>query len=178
MKKYWQSVEEHKQDLQAAESKPEEVKQKREPEFPIEGLTDDEIKGKSNRRDFLKMLGFTVWYAAIATSCETPVRKAIPYLNQPQEIVPGIANYYASSFFDGQDYCSILVKTREGRPIKIEGNELSPISQGGTSARVQSSVLSLYDEARFKFPMKGKAETDWNTVDAGLEKNVRSILRS
>jgi len=176
MKKYWQSVEEHKQDLQAAESKPEEVKQKREPEFPIEGLTDDEIKGKSNRRDFLKMLGFTVGYAAIATSCETPVRKAIPYLNQPQEIVPGIANYYASSFFDGQDYCSILVKTREGRPIKIEGNELSPISQGGTSARVQSSVLSLYDEARFKFPMKDKAETDWNTVDGeintGLDKAV------
>ncbi len=165
MKKYWQSIEEYKQESQPA---PEEIKQERSPEFSIEGLSDDEIKGRSNRRDFLKMLGFTVGYAAIATSCETPVRKAIPYLNQPQEIIPGVANYYASTFFDGQDFCSILVKTREGRPIKIEGNELSPITRGGTSARVQSSVLSLYDDARFKGPMKGKEDTDWDTVDGEI----------
>jgi len=46
-----------------------------------------------------------------------PVRKAIPFLNQPEEIIPGVANYYASTFYDGHDYCSILVKNREGRPI-------------------------------------------------------------
>merc|ERR1711991_279843 len=54
------------------------------------------------------MLGFTVGYATLAASCETPVRKAIPYLNQPEEVTPGVANYYASTFYDGHDYGSIL----------------------------------------------------------------------
>ena len=162
MKKYWQSIEEYKHSLQPENrDKPSEP----EPGFSIEGLTPDEIKGKASRRDFLKMLGFTVGYAAIATSCETPVRKAIPYLNKPDELVPGISNYYASTFFDGKDYCSILVKNREGRPIKIEGNELSPISAGSTSARVQSSVLSLYDDARYKGPLKNKEQSDWAVID-------------
>ncbi|MEA3477570.1 MAG: molybdopterin oxidoreductase, partial [Bacteroidota bacterium] len=175
MKKYWQSIEEYKQNSNPAEDNSKLEKQESNAEFPIEGLTDDEIRGKSNRRDFLKMLGFTVGYAAIATSCETPVRKAIPYLNQPQEVVPGIANYYASTFFDGQDYCSILVKTREGRPIKIEGNELSPISRGGTSARVQSSVLSLYDEARFREPLKKNEKADWETIDAEIISKLEKL---
>ncbi len=169
MKKYWRSIEEYqaiqKQDIEKKEP---------EPEFSIEGMSDEEIKGKSNRRDFLKMLGFTIGYATIAASCETPVRKAIPYLNQPEEITPGVANYYASTFYDGHDYCSILVKTREGRPIKIEGNELSSISKGGTNAKTQASVLNLYDNARLKSPRKNGEKTDWASIDkeiiAELEK--------
>jgi len=102
----------------------------------------------SNRRDFLKYLGFGLGAATVAASCEIPVRKAIPYVIKPDAIVPGIATYYASSFAQGGDYCSILVKTREGRPIKIEGNSLSSVSKGGTSARAQASVLSLYDTSR------------------------------
>src|ERR1700759_3732495 len=74
--------------------------------------------GNSSRRDFLKMLGFSVTAAAVAASCEMPVRKTIPYIWRPEEIAPGIANFYASTFYQGGDYCAVLVKTREGRPIK------------------------------------------------------------
>ena len=72
----------------------------------------------------------------------------------PEEITPGEALYYASSYVNGSDYCSILVKTRDGRPIKIEGNPESGITRGGTSARVQASVLDLYDMSRFRGPLK------------------------
>ena len=139
MKKYWKSLDELK-DIQG-----ESAEKKAEPEFSVEGLTEQEVtsKVKSSRRDFLKMLGFSVGTAALAASCEAPVRKAIPYLNQPEEVTPGMANYYASTFFDGRDYCPIVVKVRDGRPIKIEGNKLSTITRGGTSARIQGSVLSL-----------------------------------
>lgn len=163
MKKYWRSIDEYKtlqKDL--------EIIKDPDMEFSVEGMSDEEMKGKTNRRDFLKMFGFSIGFATIATSCETPVRKAIPYLIQPEEITPGIANYYASTFYDGHDYCSILIKTREGRPIKIEGNELSPISKGATNARVQASVLNLYDNARLKAPHKNGSPSDWAHVDGEI----------
>ncbi len=110
----------------------------------------------ASRRDFLKYLGFGLGAATIAASCEIPIRKAIPYVVKPDEIVPGIANYYASSFVQGGDYCAVLVKTREGRPIKMEGNSLSPVTHGGTSARTQASVLSLYNTSRVDGPYRIK----------------------
>lgn len=122
---------------------------------------------ESSRRDFLKYLGFGMTAATIA-SCDIPVRKAIPYVTKPDSIVPGVAAYYASTFVQGGDYVPVLVKTREGRPIKIEGNSMSPITGGGTSARVQASVLGLYDTSRFDGPyrvIEGKAVSKRNHVD-------------
>ena len=122
-------------------------------EFPAtltDALQSENNGFASNRRDFLKYLGFGVGAATIAASCEIPVKRAIPYVVKPDTIVPGIANYYASSFVQGGDYCSVLVKTREGRPIKIEGNSMSGVTKGGTSARAQASVLSLYDINRIQ----------------------------
>lgn len=122
-----------------------------------------------NRRDFLKFLGFSVGAATIAAGCDIPIKRAIPYVVKPDTIVPGIANYYASTFVNGGDYCPVLVKTREGRPIKIEGNDLSPITGGGTSARAQASVLSLYDTSRLSGPKMKSGDswkdTDWAEVD-------------
>jgi molybdopterin-containing oxidoreductase family iron-sulfur binding subunit len=172
MKQYWRSIEEQKK-LTGAH--PVEYTPGAMPEFSVEGLSEEEKSGKHSRRDFLKLLGFSVSYAAVANSCEMPVRKAIPYLNKPEEIVPGVANYYASTFFDGHDYCSILVKSREGRPIKIEGNELSKLTRGGTTARVQASVLSLYDLARLKGPMKDKSLTSWGTMDQEIPARLKEI---
>src|SRR5210317_1335471 len=97
---------------------------------------------QSSRRDFLKFLGFSTAAATLA-ACEGPVKKSIPYVIQPDEIVPGVANYYATTIADGYDFASVLVKTREGRPIKIENNDLA--SGGGANARVNASVLDLYD---------------------------------
>ncbi|NJB85052.1 molybdopterin-containing oxidoreductase family iron-sulfur binding subunit [Lewinella marina] len=110
---------------------------------------------EATRRDFLKYLGFGMTAATIA-SCDIPVRKAIPYVSKPDTIVPGVATYFASTFVQGGDYVPVLVKTREGRPIKIEGNSMSPITEGGTSARAQASVLSIYDTSRFDGPFRVK----------------------
>ena len=140
---------------------------------------------QSNRRDFLKYLGFGVGAAAVAAGCDIPVKTAIPYVIKPESIVPGVATYYASTYVDGGDSCPVLVKTREGRPIKIEGNDLSEATHGGTSARVQASVLSLYDTNRFKKPMMRDGETfgaiSWEDLDKAVgsklaaAKNIRIL---
>lgn len=118
-----------------------------------------------SRRDFLKMMGFGVAAVSLA-ACEAPVRKAIPYINKPLDVDPSLPNYYASTYINGGDYCSILVKVREGRPIKIEGNPLSGVTRGGTSGQVEASVLSLYDNARLRFPRVGdNRRASWEEVD-------------
>ncbi len=119
-----------------------------------------------NRRDFLKMMGFGMTAVTLA-ACEAPIRKVIPYVNKPEDIDPGIANWYASTYTNGGDYCSILVKTREGRPIKVEGNALSSVTQGGVTAQVEASVLSLYDNARLRGPKRGgqTGNMTWEDLD-------------
>jgi MoCo/4Fe-4S cofactor protein with predicted Tat translocation signal len=130
---------------------------------------DSVLEVGSSRRDFLKYLGFSIGAATLAASCDIPVKKALPYVVKPDEIVPGVATYYASSFVNGGDYCPVLVKTREGRPIKVEGNVLSSLTKGGTDARVQASVLSLYDTHRHQSPLKnagGKwSKMTWEDLD-------------
>lgn len=129
----------------------------------------------TSRRDFLKLFGFTIASAAIATSCQQPVQKAIPFLIQPEKIIPGEASYFASTYFDGNDYCSVLVKVRDGRPIKIEGNALSPVTRGGTNARTQASVLGLYDNKRHKTPkFKGK-KISWEDADQQILEALAQI---
>src|SRR5690349_17195572 len=117
-----------------------------------------------SRRDFLKMMGFGMSAVALA-ACEAHIRKAIPYVNKPLDVDPSIANYYASTYTNGGDYCSIVVKTREGRPIKIDGNALSGVTKGGTSAQVEASVLSLYDNSRLKGPIAAKKKISWEDLD-------------
>jgi len=132
---------------------------------------------EANRRDFLKVLGFSLGAATVAAACDTPVRRAIPYVTKPDAIVPGVATYYASTFVEGGDSCPVLVKTREGRPIKIEGNSQSSISGGGTSARAQASVLGLYDIARLKGPKKAAGEKAFDAISwVDLDKAVSSGL--
>ena len=149
-------------------------------EVPVQEIFDEELNGKisdatgSSRRDFLKLMGFSIAAASLA-ACETPVNRSIPYLVMPEEITPGVPNYYATTYNDGNEYASILVKTREGRPIKIEGNRLSSINNGTANARVQASVLSLYDGARYKTPMAAGEPSDWATVDANIQKHLNDI---
>jgi molybdopterin-containing oxidoreductase family iron-sulfur binding subunit len=139
-------------------------------EIPVdEFLGDQELNSSStSRRDFLKFLGFTTAAATLA-ACETPVNKVIPYVVKPEDITPGVPNYYASTIYDGHDFASVLVKTREGRPIKIEPNKTA------TNARVQASVLSLYDSGRLKNPMKLGDESDWEKVDRQIISQLKKI---
>ena len=162
-KKYWTGLDQLHNTPEFQERAENEFAPEETAEHLLEGENLDE--GSTKRRDFLKFLGFSVGAATLA-ACETPVTKSIPYLNKPEEVTPGIPNYYASTFFDGTDYASILVKTREGRPIKIVGNKKSKLTSGAINSRVNSSVLSLYDSARAITPMKSGEATDWATVDA------------
>ena len=124
--------------------------------------------GETSRRDFLKMMGFGITAASLA-ACETPIKKAIPYVNKPVNVDPTIPNYFASTYISGSDQASVVVKTREGRPIKIEGNKLSTVTGGGTSAQIEASVLSLYDQERLKGPsIKGK-DVSWEEMDAKIK---------
>ena len=127
-------------------------------------LGDDQVMNdsKTNRRDFLKYVGFSTAAASLA-ACEGPVHKSIPYVVQPEEIRPGISNFYATTIADGFDMASILVKTREGRPIKVENNTDAPVSYRA-NARVQASVLSLYDTFRLQGPTKSGSPVSWATL--------------
>ena len=170
-KQYWKGLEQLK-------NEPEFVKnlEKEFPEYiPVNGNFDiDAEQSGTNRRDFLKLMGFSLAAATLA-ACEAPIRKAIPYVDKPPEVDPGIPNYYASTFFNGVDYCSVVVKTREGRPIKIEGNSLSKITEGGTSAQVEASILSLYDTNRYQNPQKEGNDIEWQQLDNEVVQALRSI---
>ncbi len=161
MKKYWQSFGELNQTESFQESAKNEFKEEL---LPLADLDDKGLlDAKTPRRDFLKYLGFSTAAAAVAASCEMPVRRAVPYLQKPDDLIPGVANYYASTYVNGGDVIPVIVKQRDGRPIKIEGNELSSVTHGGTSAQAQASVLDLYDNARLRYPMQ-KVGKDFKEV--------------
>ena len=144
----------------------------------IEDLGNQEVAESmgGNRRDFLKFLGFGLGAATVAAGCDIPVKRAIPYVIKPDSIVPGVASYYASTYVSGGESLPVLVKTREGRPIKIAGNNLSSITSGGTSARAQASVLSLYDTARFTMPQMRQDGEFSNSTWAAIDKAVVDAL--
>ena len=164
IKKYWKSVEELK------DSSVVETLSKNEFVAPIP--TDDFLGDKetletssTSRRDFLKYVGFTTAAASLA-ACEGPVIKSIPYVVKPNDVIPGVADWYATTVADGYDFANVLVKTREGRPIQIMPNK---DVQGTTNARVQASVLSLYDERlRLKEPTKAGNTISWADADAEI----------
>ncbi len=143
-------------------------------EFVDLGVAED--PGHS-RRDFLKMMGFSVAAASLA-ACEAPIRKAIPYVVKPMDADAGIPNYYASSYVNGGDYCSVVVKVRDGRPIKVDGNSLSSVTKGGSSAQVEASVLSLYDNYRLRGPKTPSSEVGkgtWEAVDKDVTAKLEEI---
>jgi MoCo/4Fe-4S cofactor protein with predicted Tat translocation signal len=148
-KAVWIGVEHLTNDPAYQQAAQEEFKQ-----LPLAEIAEEALSTETSRRDFLKYLGFSLGAVTVAAGCEIPVKKAIPYVIKPDTIVPGVATYYASTFVQGGDYCAVLVKTREGRPIKVEGNSLSKVTMGGTSARAQASVLSLYDTCRLDGPYR------------------------
>ncbi len=175
-KKYWKSVEELNENSSIVETlKQNEFVQ----EIPTDEFLGDKDKLESSsttRRDFLKYVGFSTAAASLA-ACEGPVVKSIPYVVQPERIVPGVANYYATVIANGFDYASVLVKTREGRPIKIENNTLAP-THGSANARVNASVLDLYDSLRLQGPKKGGNNISWSDFDAETSKKLNEIKAS
>jgi MoCo/4Fe-4S cofactor protein with predicted Tat translocation signal len=167
-KKYWKSVEE----LENGSI----VEALRNNEF-VEAIPTEEFLGNketmsssTSRRDFLKYVGFSTAAATLA-ACEGPVVKSIPYVLQPEQIIPGVADYYATSVFDGFDFANLLVKTREGRPIKIDNNTLTG-AKFSANARIHASILSLYDNMRLKQPKIEGKDATWASVDAKIKSSV------
>ncbi len=173
-KKYWQSFGERNNSEAFQKSTENEF----EESLPLEGLDGSGLlDAKHPRRDFLKYLGFSTAAATLAASCEMPVRHVVPYLNKPENTIPGVADYYATTYTNGGDVVPVVAKVRDGRPIKLEGNTLSSLTRGGTSARIQGSVLDLYDTARLRYPVQitdGKAQ-EVSTFDA-FDKLVSDAL--
>lgn len=158
-KKYWKGLEEYNNTPDFVKNNKNEFA---EP-LPIEDVLNEAgLSTVTPRRDFLKALGFGLGAVTLAACQSAPVHKSIPYLVKPEEVTPGIPNYYTSSF-NGQ---SILVKTREGRPIKIEPNPNAGEFNWGTDARAQASVLDLYDVSKLKAPVLKNQETTWPKIDS------------
>lgn len=170
-RKYWKGLDELNQTPEFLQANDQEFSTQQSVE---EFLGDEKLAETSTaRRDFLKFLGFSVAAATVA-ACESPVTKAIPYVNKPEDVTPGMATWYASTYYDGSSYASILVKTREGRPIFIKGNKDFGITKGNTNAQIIASILGLYDEARLKdFTIKGAAKTK-SVVDDQIVKAVKA----
>ncbi|WP_185872801.1 4Fe-4S dicluster domain-containing protein [Blattabacterium cuenoti] len=133
------------------------------------------LNKKTSRRDFLKWIGFSTASATLA-ACKGPVIQSIPYVVKPDIITPGIPTYYASTMMDSFDIGSVLVKTREGRPIKIEPNFTSKYFNT-TSVRIQSSILSLYDETRLKNPFLMGKQSSWKEIDDFIKNNLNKISK-
>jgi len=168
-KKYWKSVEE----LENSSI----VEALRNNEF-VEEIPTDEFLGNAealstsgtSRRDFLKYVGFSTAAVTLA-ACEGPVHKSIPYVLQPEEIIPGVADYYATTVFDGFDFANLLVKTREGRPIKIENNTIAG-AKFSANARIHASILGLYDSTRLKEPKVDGKNSSWSAVDLKIKSSL------
>jgi MoCo/4Fe-4S cofactor protein with predicted Tat translocation signal len=147
-------------------------------ELPLDAFQSNESgieNSNTNRRDFLKYLGFSTAAATLA-SCEGPVNRSIPYVVQPDQIIPGISNFYATSVSDGFDFANVLVKTREGRPIKIELNKLS--KDNTPNARVQASVLSMYDSSRLQGPTMDGQDISWNQFNLNVKAQLDAMKAS
>ena len=173
-RKYWKGLDELRETPEFLKSK--------EQEFPTESsveefLGDENLKETSTaRRDFLKFLGFSVAAATVA-ACEAPVTKAIPYVNKPENVTPGMPTWYASTYYDGVSYASILVKTREGRPIYIKGNKDFGITNGGSNPQIIASVLGLYDSARLQEPTSKGENKSWSAIDGSVKSALKNAKR-
>ena len=171
-KKYWSTLSEFHQDAEFKKLQKEEFLSKPQAFFDSKGNDDITF----SRRDILKLAGAAAVFAAAACA-RRPVEKIVPYLDPAEEIIPGKAVWYSSTS-GTSDGCGILVKTREGRPIKLEGNPDHPLNKGTLSARDQAAILDLYDPDRLKHPAKISAgqvlKSDWKSVDTEIAKALKS----
>ena len=141
-----------------------------EREFP-EGAS--ELPAGITRRDMMMLVGASLSLAGLAGCIRRPVEEIVPYVTAPEDAVPGIPRYYATTMPFRRSAYGLIVESHEGRPTKIEGNPAHPSTLGASSTRVQASVLSLYDPDRSQtVRLKGEAKswTDFVTAWAELSK--------
>ncbi|HVH54735.1 MAG TPA: TAT-variant-translocated molybdopterin oxidoreductase [Vicinamibacterales bacterium] len=157
MRTYWRSlaqVEDHPEFRAALQR-----------EFP-EGAS--ELTDGITRRDMMMLVGASLSLAGLA-GCRRPVEEIVPYVAAPEDTVPGIPRYYATTMPFRRSAYGLIVESHEGRPTKIEGNPSHPTTLGASSARIQASVLGLYDPDRSQsVTLKGARKT-WKDFVAAWE---------
>jgi Fe-S-cluster-containing dehydrogenase component len=136
----------------------------------------DQAELELSRRAFLKMAGFS-FLGALAGCQRAPVQNAVAPMVQAENVIPGRSLSYASTCGACQAGCGILVKNRDGRPIKLEGNPSHPLSLGGLCAVGQASILGLYDSQRLQHPLKNGEQATWAAVDTDIRAQLDVVRR-
>ncbi|MDH7603266.1 MAG: 4Fe-4S dicluster domain-containing protein [Melioribacter sp.] len=149
-------------------------------EFPESVKEDFDLfkLSKVSRRKFLALLSASTAFATAACSDYRDKGEIVPYNKRPEEILPGIPNYYASTCSYCSNACGILIKTREGRPIKIDGNPDHPINKGKICAKGQASILNLYDPERLREPLKKNKKLNWESIDKEIIGVLKNSIRN
>ncbi|MFA6470207.1 MAG: TAT-variant-translocated molybdopterin oxidoreductase [Bacteroidota bacterium] len=173
--KYWRSLRAYHNDPSVNEDKAREFAKEVTGDFDLDSMS------PISRKQFLALVTASAAFAAAGCSSYRDKGQIVPYTKKPEEITLGKANFYASTFIDqGQEY-GILIKTREGRPIKIDGNPDHPINKGKISARGQASILNLYDPERLKDPMFVDSgilsKSTWKEVDGRIVASLTSAVK-
>lgn len=171
-KQYWRGIEELEQTPQFIDTLGKEFSDK----LPMEEALSGTDQLSSNRRDFLKYFGFSVSAVALAACNKSPVKHVIPYLEKPENVTPGVPLYYATSCGVYNEGFPVIAKVREGRPIKLDGNDKSFLSQGGLDAIGQASILSLYDVNRLGSPLVDGVDTRWSDVDSAVVSKLKNVV--
>ncbi|HWZ57771.1 MAG TPA: molybdopterin-dependent oxidoreductase [Gemmatimonadaceae bacterium] len=124
------------------------------------------------RREFLKVVGAGVAAGTVTACGKDHYNYIIPYLNSPDETVPGVSTYYASTCRECAASCGVIVETRDGRALKVEGNPNHPLNRGALCARGQSALQGLYNPDRYKGPMMRQGDAlvpaTWEQVQQKL----------
>ena len=171
---YWQSLEQYYNDPSIAEAKSHEFGK---------GVTDDFDPEKNlsglSRRKFLALLGTSAAVVAAGCSDYRDKGEIVPYNQKPEDITLGVANHYASTCTSCGLGCGILIKTREGRPIKVDGNPDHPVNKGKICSIGQGSIINLYDPARLKEPVRNADGTSrtvtWKEADESIMLNLLTV---
>src|SRR5690606_22806571 len=128
-------------------------------EFP-EGAS--ELTDPVSRRTFMSLMGASVALAGFGTGCvRRPEEKILPYARRPEDLVPGLPQFYATTMAVSDMVTGLVVEAHAGRPTKIEGNRLHPASLGGTCTFEQAAILSPYDPDRTVRVLQDGQESTW-----------------
>jgi molybdopterin-containing oxidoreductase family iron-sulfur binding subunit len=143
---------------------------------PVDLSASSPVAGVS-RRTFLEVLGYST-AALTLSSCRVPQQKIIPYLKQPVEFTPGVSSWFASVCGGCSASCGVLVKVRDGRPIKLEGNPDHPLSSGGLCALAHGMVFGLYDSERLRQPLSASRPATWEQADSEIIQKLAAVKQS
>ena len=173
---YWKSLRELYDESSVDDLKANEFMAGITDEFDVDRLS------TMSRKQFLALLTASAAFAAAGCTNYRDKGEIVPYTRKPEETIPGVANSYASTCTACAQACGILIKTREGRPIKVDGNPDHPVNRGKICAKGQASILNLYDPYRLRRPQHGTGsggagDITWKTADAEVVRQLEAAVR-